>query len=153
MQCGKSKAIGVSNYEVHHLEDLLSYASIRPAVNQIEIHPHHPSTHLLEWCRGQGIQVIAYSPLGAGRLLKNDTVVHLAKKYQITPSQVLLRWGLQHACAVIPKSSKPERIQEFDPKVLLSDSLHLHNTDMNMLDTLSLEEGENKYCWDPSVVC
>lgn len=150
---GKAKAIGVSNYEISHLEDLLSYATIKPAVNQIEVHPCFQNRQLRQYCSEKGIQVVAYASLGEGLLLDHPAVLDVEDKEkkieeeQLTPAQVLLLWALHHQCAVIPKSTNPSRIQQFDPEILLSRKLSPEST--ALLDEMT--QGD-KICWDPRVV-
>jgi diketogulonate reductase-like aldo/keto reductase len=109
---GKARAIGVSNYMVHHLEDLKRRTSVVPQVNQVEQHPFLHQKELLAYCRDQGIAVEAYSPLVKATRMKHPALVKIAKKHSKTPAQVLLRWGLDHDLIVLPKSVRPERIQE-----------------------------------------
>jgi diketogulonate reductase-like aldo/keto reductase len=111
-QSGRVKAIGVSNFQVHHLEDILSDGEIVPAVNQIEFHPYLLQPELLEFCKENQIQVEAWSPLMQGQIINEDTVNQIAKKYKKTPAQIALRWNLQHEVVTIPKSIRPDRIAE-----------------------------------------
>ena len=108
---GYIKAIGVSNFDVRHLEQLRQIAHIVPAVNQIELHPLWYQKQLLEYCQENGIQVQASAPLARGAYLDNDIICVLATKYVRTPAQIGLRWALQKGAAVIPKSSVPDRIR------------------------------------------
>jgi len=108
---GKVRAVGVSNYMVHHLEELKN-SLVKPAVNQIELHPFLHPVDVTEYCAAHGIVVEAYSPLARGRKLKDPTVAGIAAKHGKTPAQVLIRWGLQHGFVEIPKSVRPERIRE-----------------------------------------
>lgn len=107
---GKVKAIGVSNCQKHHLEAIMKEASIKPMVNQIEIHPTFGQTKTLEYCQSQNIMVEAWGPLGKGADLNNETVVAIAKKYDKSPAQVILRWHIQRDTLVIPKSVTESRI-------------------------------------------
>ena len=117
---GLVKAIGVSNFTAPMLVDLLTYAEIIPAMNQIELHPYNQQTKLIEFCRQQNIAVTAYSPLGSqtemnnGKpaLLEDVKIDEIAIAHKKTPSQVLLRWGIQRETVVIPKSTTPEHIKE-----------------------------------------
>jgi diketogulonate reductase-like aldo/keto reductase len=109
---GKARAIGVSNYAIHHLEELLSSANVVPAVNQVEFSPYLYQKDLLGYCNTHSIRLEAYSPLTRGRRLKEPNLVAIARKYGKTPAQVLIRWALQHEIVVIPKSVKRERIRE-----------------------------------------
>jgi diketogulonate reductase-like aldo/keto reductase len=111
-QSGRAKAIGVSNFQVHHLEDILSDCQIVPAVNQIEFHPYLLQPGLLTFCREHNIQVEAWSPLVKGKITTEQSVQKLAEKYGKTPAQIALRWDLQHEVVTIPKSVNANRIAE-----------------------------------------
>lgn len=106
------RAIGVSNFHVHHLENLMVVANIKPMVNQIEYHPHLTQPEVKPFCERENIQLEAWSPLKRGQLLNEPTIVQLAEKYGKTPAQIILRWDIQTNVITIPKSVKPERIQE-----------------------------------------
>ncbi|CAK1359544.1 D-galacturonate reductase [Cercospora beticola] len=111
---GKVRAIGVSNFSKHHLEELFADPEfkIKPAVNQVEVHPCYPSWKLVEFNTSQGIHTTAYSCLGStdSPLYKNQTLAKLAEKKGKTVQQVLLQWGLSRGYSVIPKSTSPNRI-------------------------------------------
>lgn len=119
---GLCKSIGVSNFGVQLLLDLFTYCNIRPAVNQIEVHPYLNQDDLVKFCQDQGIVVEAYSPLGSlgtldwrpskENLLEDKLLVDLAAKYKKTPAQIALNWGLKRNCVVIPKTEKKERLEE-----------------------------------------
>lgn len=109
---GRVKAIGVSNFNVHHLESLLEDAEIKPMVNQVEFHPRLTQTELRDYCKKQGIQVEAWSPLMQGKLLDDQVLTDIAKKYNKSVAQVILRWDLQNEVVTIPKSIKEHRIIE-----------------------------------------
>ena len=112
-RCGRVKAIGVSNYMIPHLDELLSEADVVPAVNQIEFHPYLQSRTLHEYCRQKEIQLQAWSPLmQAGPILNNPSLIEIGKHHGKTAAQVILRWDLQKGVATIPKSAKPARIVE-----------------------------------------
>ncbi|MGX1928125.1 aldo/keto reductase [Flagellimonas sp. 2504JD4-2] len=104
------RAIGVSNFMQHHLEDLLTEASIIPMVNQMEFHPYLVQQDLIEFCHGKGIQYEAWSPMMQGNIFDIPELKDLANKYQKTVAQIVLRWDLQKGVITIPKSSKKERI-------------------------------------------
>ncbi|KAJ3272663.1 hypothetical protein HK104_004421 [Borealophlyctis nickersoniae] len=109
---GKVRAIGVANFPEYLLQDLLSIARIKPAVNQVELHPHLPQPKLLEYCKKEGIHLTAYSPLGSGKGLLDDPVVkEVAKKTGKDAGQVLISWGVARGTSVIPKSTNPDRIR------------------------------------------
>ncbi|NKE05545.1 aldo/keto reductase [Mesobacillus selenatarsenatis] len=107
---GRVRAIGVSNFHVHHLKDLMADAEIKPMVNQVEYHPHLAQTELLQFCKAEGIQMEAWSPLKQGELLSEPTIVEIAEKHGKSPAQVILRWDLQNEVVTIPKSIKEHRI-------------------------------------------
>jgi diketogulonate reductase-like aldo/keto reductase len=110
---GVVKAIGVSNFHVHHLEDLLTEAEIVPAVNQVEYHPRLAQRELLQFCRDKGIQLEAWSPLmQGGELLTHPTILEIGRKYGKSAAQVILRWDLQNGVVTIPKSTNEARIAE-----------------------------------------
>lgn len=110
---GAVRAIGVSNFQVHHLEELLAEFEIAPMVNQIELHPYLTQTALVEFCQGRGIQVEAWSPLmRGGAVLRDPVIAAIAEKYHKTPAQVALRWNLERRVVVIPKTVHPERLKE-----------------------------------------
>ncbi len=109
---GRIRAIGISNFHKHHLEDILSIARVTPAVNQIERHPLLSQMPLIQYCEDLGIAIEAYSPLGGtgGTLLNNEVLQNIAKKYGKSPAQVTLRWNVQRGIIVLPKSVHAERI-------------------------------------------
>ncbi|RMA94240.1 aldo/keto reductase [Priestia megaterium] len=107
---GKIRAIGVSNFQVHHLEDLITDAEVKPMVNQIEFHPLLTQTEVREYCKKQEIQVEAWSPLAQGELLDNEVLIQIAEKHGKSTAQVILRWDLQNEVVTIPKSTKEHRI-------------------------------------------
>lgn len=109
---GKVRAIGVSNFHVHHLEDLLSEASVVPAVDQIEFHPYLSQPELREYTPNKGIRLEAWSPLAQGHILKDEVIGKIAANHGKTPAQVVLRWDLQQEVVTIPKSVHEERIIE-----------------------------------------
>jgi len=106
------RAIGVSNFLQHHLEDLLSDASIVPMVNQMEFHPYLVQQELLDFCSSKEIQYEAWSPLMQGKIFEMNVFKELAGKYKKTIAQIVLRWDLQKGVVTIPKSSKKQRIMD-----------------------------------------
>eukprot|EP00796_Vickermania_ingenoplastis_P001650 gene1650-1018_t len=108
----KVRAIGVSNFEPHHLDDIFAMCKVAPMVNQIELHPLNNQTELREYCASRNIVVTAWSPLGRGNLLSDPTLVDIGKKHGKTAAQVILRWHIQHGVVAIPKSVHEERIKE-----------------------------------------
>lgn len=109
---GKIRAIGVSNFNTHHLEDLMVDCEIKPTINQVEYHPHLTQVELREYCKKEGIQLEAWSPLKKGVILDNPTIVEIAERHKKTPAQVILKWDLQNGVITIPKSIKEHRIIE-----------------------------------------
>ena len=130
---GKAHAIGVSNYSISQLRDLLQNSDIVPAVNQVEFHPFLYQQELLQYCKINRIQLEAYSPLTRAKRLNHQNIIDVAKKYEKTPAQVLIRWILQHDIIVIPKSIHEERIYE-NSQVF---SFRLEPEDMKLLDSLN----------------
>jgi methylglyoxal/glyoxal reductase len=109
---GRVKAIGVSNFQIHHLEDLMKDAEIKPMVNQVEYHPRLTQKELQSFCQKHGIQLEAWSPLMQGQLLDNEVLQEIANKYNKSVAQVILRWDLQNGVVTIPKTTKEHRIIE-----------------------------------------
>ncbi|MFD2655018.1 aldo/keto reductase [Gracilibacillus thailandensis] len=109
---GKIRAIGVSNFKEHHLEDLMSEAQVAPMVNQVEYHPHLQQRSLHEFCKQHNIQLEAWSPLKQGKILDDPTLTDIAKRHGKSTAQVILRWDLQQDVVTIPKSVKQHRIQD-----------------------------------------
>jgi len=153
---GLVKNIGVSNWNCQGLRDLFSFAKIKPAVLQIEVHPYLQCERLVKYAQSLGMVVTAFSPLGHGQsyaplgygnkvALKEQLVLDIAANHGVTPAQVVLRWGIQRGCSVIPKSENPERIKE---------NLAVENfvlTDAEMESMKSLECGFRMN--DPAVFC
>jgi diketogulonate reductase-like aldo/keto reductase len=106
------RAIGVSNFHINHLESLLVECEIKPMVNQIEFHPRLLQTPLREYCKNQQIQYEAYSPLMQGKIFDIPLLAEMAKKYNRTVAQIVLRWDIQMGVVTIPKSTHSERIAE-----------------------------------------
>jgi len=106
------RAIGVSNYEIHHLEKLASKSTIKPVINQVECHPYLTQEPLKDYLQNQNIAFEAWSPLGRGALLNNNVISEIAKKYNKSIAQIVIRWHLQKGNIVIPKSITPSRIEE-----------------------------------------
>ncbi len=132
LDSGRALSIGVSNFQIHHLEELKKVSGIIPAVNQIECHPLCYPKELIEYCESEGIQVQAYAPLARGAYFDNDVMCVLATKYARTPAQIGLRWAIQKGISVIPKSVHPDRIASngnvFD--------FTIEDEDMAIIDTL-----------------
>jgi len=142
---GKVRSIGVSNYTIGHLKELLGESDVTPDVNQVEFHPFLYQKDLLEFCRRNKIQLEAYSPLTRGQRLDDPTIKNIATKHSRTAAQILIRWCLQHNAVAIPKSSMKERILE-NSKVF---DFELKPEEMRQLDSLSEDMRTN---WDPTNV-
>lgn len=111
---GRVKAIGVSNFQPHHLDELLAVATIKPVVDQIELHPYFPQTELRAYGEQHDIAIESWSPIGGrgGALLKEPILHEIGQKYGKSPAQVVIRWHLQNGLIVIPKSVHKQRIEE-----------------------------------------
>jgi 2,5-diketo-D-gluconate reductase A len=137
---GYARSIGVSNFAVSELRELLAAAKVPPAVNQVQFSPYEYRKALLDECEGNAIVLEAYSPLGRGRYLTSETVTRIAERFGRTPAQVLLRWCIQRDIPVIPKSTHRERIAEngqvFD--------FELTDDDMARLDELDRTGGTDR---------
>jgi diketogulonate reductase-like aldo/keto reductase len=138
----RARAIGVSNFMVRHLEELVAHARVPPAVNQIEVSPFLQQRAVREWCKAYKVVVEAYSPLTKGTRLNHPVVAEVARASGMTPAQVLLRWGLQHNLVILPKSTHGDRIRENG----LVFGVELSAKQMAQLD--ALEEGLVTG-WDP----
>lgn len=165
---GKTRSIGVSNFTIKHLTELLAQTKTVPAVNQVEFHPYLYQRDLLDFCASKGIVVEAYSPLTKGARLKDPKLVAVAKKYSTgepqtarsrsrlplvdrlfphsetkSTAQILIRWALQRGLVVIPKSANPTRIFEnadvFNFEITAEDMRHLDGFNENL-----------RTCWDPT---
>lgn len=126
---GKAKSIGVSNFTIAGLKQLLSFAKIPPAVNQIEIHPFLPNQELIDFCRSVDVVPVAYSPLGSQdqvpgtgeKVSTNKDLIAIAEKNGVSLAQVLIAWGIKRGYAVLPKSSNEARIKSNAQLIQLSD--------------------------------
>jgi methylglyoxal/glyoxal reductase len=136
------RSIGVSNFMVPHLDELLARAKVVPAVNQIELSPFLQRRDVRALCEKNGIAIEAYSPLTRGARLGNPVVGALAKRLGRSPAQVLLRWGLEHGAIVLPKSTHTERIAE---------NFALFDFRLSPEQMSSLDELEDGFVtgWDP----
>lgn len=129
----KVRAIGVSNFHIHHLNDLLKEADIIPTVNQVEFHPYLTQTELKQYCSKYSIQFEAWSPLMQGNFMSVPTIHNLSEKYGKTPAQIILRWDIQHNVVTIPKTIHEDRIKE---NVNIYD-FELTVEDMKKIDSLN----------------
>ncbi|MHA1985193.1 MAG: aldo/keto reductase [Promethearchaeota archaeon] len=109
---GKAHAIGVSNFTIRHLKELSEASETIPAVNQIEFSPFLFQKELMDYCQSKEITVEAYTPLTRGKKFHNKIIQTLAQKYNKTPAQILIRWGLQHDIVEIPKSGNQQHLRE-----------------------------------------
>lgn len=135
-QAGKARAIGVSNFLPHHLDQLLEHATVTPSIDQIEFHPHLQSPEVVEYCARHGIVVEAWSPLKRGRLVDDPDLGAIARAHGATIAQVVLRWMLQRGIVTIPKSVTPSRIAEnFDLY-----GLELSGEEMAAIDGMDRDE-------------
>ncbi|MFJ7969810.1 aldo/keto reductase [Psychrobacillus sp. NPDC096389] len=132
---GRVKAIGVSNFQIHHLENLMKDAKIKPMINQVEYHPRLTQKDLKSFCKENNIQLEAWSPLMQGQLLENVELQEIANKYGKSVAQVILRWDLQNGVITIPKSTKAHRIAEnadvFDFELTEEDMKHIESLNQN----------------------
>jgi diketogulonate reductase-like aldo/keto reductase len=144
-EMGKAKSVGVSNFMVNHLEELLSETSLIPAMNQVEFHPFLNDTKLFDYCKAKGILLEAYSPLAHGKKLEDPKVSAIAKKYGKSNAQILVRWALEKGIVVIPKSVNPVRIAEngsvFDFSISEGDRKEMESWNENF-----------RTCWDPTEI-
>lgn len=127
---------GVSNHHEHHLKEIMASCNVAPMVNQIEAHPYLSQEPLRTFCNQQQIAVTAWSPLGRGNVLKDETIIRIADEYNVSPAQIILRWHLQNDVIIIPKSVTASRIKEN------SELYHfeLTNETMQQLNTLNRNE-------------
>ncbi|KAK0798074.1 hypothetical protein LTR91_016294 [Friedmanniomyces endolithicus] len=147
---GKVRSIGVSNYGVHHLEELDEWQKQQPkdkagvlSVNQVELHPWLARPDIVSWCQEHGVVVEAYSPLVRSTRMEEPVLVALAKKHGKTAAQILLRWGLQKGFVILPKSVTHSRIEE---------NTKLYDFELDASDMKELEMGTYKPCtWDPTI--
>jgi len=139
-ELGHARSIGVSNFDVGELDEVIGAGSVSPVVNQVQFNPFAYRRALLEACERHNVVLEAYSPLGTGRLLSDQTVSGIAQRIGRTPAQVLLRWCLERRIPVIPKSTHRERIEEnaqiFD--------FTLSDEDMADLDALDRTGGTDR---------
>ncbi|CAH2311620.1 uncharacterized oxidoreductase -like isoform X1 [Pelobates cultripes] len=132
LHLGICRSIGVSNFLIHHLEQLKEDCSLVPHLNQVEFHPFQRPHELLDYCKRNNIVFGGYCPLAKGQALTHPVVLQLAKRYEKTPAQICIRWSIQNGVVTIPKSTKEDRIQEncevFD--------FHLEQKDMECISSL-----------------
>ncbi|MDL2362942.1 MAG: aldo/keto reductase [Patescibacteria group bacterium] len=136
------KAIGVSNYTVRHLEEMKKYATITPAVNQVELHVFLQQPELVEYCRQEGIKIEAYSPLAHGKVMDDPTITEIAEKHGKSYARIMLRWCIEQDAVVLAKSITPSRIIE---NLQLFD-FAFDDEDKAALQTL---DRDLRTCWSP----
>jgi diketogulonate reductase-like aldo/keto reductase len=139
-ELGYTRSIGVSNFAVDELRQLLATATVPPVVDQVQFSPYEYRKALLDSCRQNEIALEAYSPLGTGRHLTSDTVARIARRHERTPAQVLLRWSIERGIPVIPKSTHRERIAE-NAEVF---DFALSDEDIAELDALDRTDGTDR---------
>ena len=125
----------MSNFHIHHLEDIFAVSDIIPAVNQVECHPWLTQVELVDYCQSKGIVFEPWSPLGAGQLTDNENLKEIAKKYNKSAPQLILKWGLQRGFINIPKSVHKDRIiqnsQIFDFTITDEDMAEIFKQNIN----------------------
>ena len=137
---GRARSIGVSNFQVAHLERLEAESDTVPAVNQVELNPYFQNHEVVEYGLERGIATEAWAPIGQGRVLDDPMLLEIAGRYGKSVAQVVLRWQIQHGNIVFPKSVKGERIRE---NIAIFD-FELEPADMEMIDRLDRgEAGRN----------
>lgn len=141
-KAGKVKAIGVSNFQIHHLKDIMENSAEKPVVNQVELHPRMSQEELRSFCNEHNIKVEAWSPIARGRILEDSSINKIADRHGKSAAQVILRWHLQNGVIIIPKSVHEERLREnadiFD--------FELNNEEMKQINSLNKNE---RYGADP----
>jgi diketogulonate reductase-like aldo/keto reductase len=140
VELGYARSIGVSNYSVDELDEVLAQATTRPVLNQVQFSPFEYRSRLLARCAERGVALEAYSPLGTGRHLGDRQVVEVAERHGRTPAQVLLRWCLQRGTIVIPKSTHRGRIEE-NARIF---DFELTDEDLGTLDGLDRTGGTDR---------
>ena len=133
LKSGRIRAIGVSNFEPEHLEQIIDATGVVPAVNQIEAHPYFPNNPARTWCREHGIEIEAWGPLAQGEILGDPIAAEVGLQYGKTCAQVVLRWHIQRGDIIFPKSMSPERMQQnlniFDFELSAADMLKIDGLD------------------------
>ena len=109
---GKIRGLGLSNFLPHHIKNILENGTVKPVVNQLELHPGYMQQAAVQYCKEHGIQMQAWSPIGRRRILEDGLILELARKYQVSPAQLCLRFLLQNDIIPLPKSSSMERMKQ-----------------------------------------
>ncbi|KAK9452574.1 NADP-dependent oxidoreductase domain-containing protein [Dipodascopsis uninucleata] len=144
---GSVKSIGVSNYGIHHIQELFDFdeLKIKPVLNQIELNPWLCRKELVDFCFANGIEVEAYSPLTRGHRINDPEIVAMGKKYNKSPAQILIRWCLQRGYIPLPKTANPARVSE---------NLDVFDFEISAEDMKSLSHEDQYYVtnpqWDPT---
>lgn len=142
---GQAKAIGVSNYTIKHLKELLAECRVKPMVNQVELHVYLQQPELIEFCNKNDIVIEAYSPIAHANGLDNPILISIAKKHGKSVAQIMIRWCIEVGTVPLPKSTHSERIQEnidiFDFKLDTEDMKKIKSLDSGL-----------RTCWDPTDV-
>ena len=133
---GRARSIGVSNFQVAHLERLVAESDTVPAVNQIELHPYFQNREVVAFGREHGISTEAWAPIAQGKVLDDPTLIEIGERYDRSVAQVVLRWQIQRGNIVFPKSVTPERIRE---NIAIFD-FELESADVETID--GLDRGE-----------
>ncbi|KAI1729123.1 aldo/keto reductase family domain-containing protein [Ditylenchus destructor] len=148
-KAGRLRSIGVSNYNVNHLEELLERCSVAPAVNQCEYHPHFYTPDIVQYCKEHKIHFQAYSSFGSESnkddLLSDPAINTMAQKYKTSVTNFLLAWSLCQEMSVLPRSRNPIHVKE---------NFEARRLNISQEDIKSVKKVEQtKYCWDPERVC
>ena len=144
---GLVKSIGVANFTTPMIVDLLTYAKVKPVMNQVEIHPYHSQVELVDFCHQMDLQVTAYSPLGSfmdlpAKPIKDPVVIDIAATHNKVPAQILLRWSLQRGLIAIPKSVNLEHIAE---------NIDIYNFELSEVEMAQINElNKNQRFIEPS---
>lgn len=140
---GKVRSIGISNFGPEHIDELLSYARIKPVLNQIEVHPYFTQEEKVRYTKGKGIAVQGWSPFGAGinNVLKDKTLTALAEKYRRSVAQVILRWNIQQDILVIPRSTNPAHITE---------NINIYDFELSAADMAAISALNRNEQWNPT---
>jgi len=141
-EAGKTKAIGVSNYTIRHLEEMKKYATVMPHVNQVELHVFLQQPELLDYCRENGIVVEAYSPLAHARANDEPVIKEIAEAHGKSYAQIMLRWCVEQGLVVIPKSVTPSRIQD-------NSEIFDFQLTPDEIEKLSKLDRDLRTCWSP----
>jgi diketogulonate reductase-like aldo/keto reductase len=137
------RSVGVSNFTIEHLQELLQSATIVPVVNQVEMSPFLHQQDLITFCQQHGIVVEAYSPLTQGKRFDHPTIQKVAEQYGKSPAQVLLRWAIEHGLVILPRSSKAEHIQS---------NMYIYDWSFDPHDLLLLDQLDEglRFGWNPT---